>query len=52
MELVILQCHDKSLEKYRDRKGIKVKGEQKVSFEETDSVRTGVTSTVTQTVLN
>ena len=44
--LVILQCHDKSLEKYRDRKGVKVKREQKVSFEEKDGVRTGVTSTL------
>lgn len=37
-ELVILQHKDKSLEKYRDRKDIKVKGEQEVSFKEKDSV--------------
>ena len=37
-ELVILQRKDKSLKKYRDRKDIKVKGEQEVSFEEKDGV--------------
>ena len=37
-ELVILQRKDKSLEKYRDRKDITVKGEQEVSFEVKDGV--------------
>ena len=37
-ELVRLQREDKSLEKYWDRRDIKVKGEQEVSFEVKDSV--------------
>ena len=37
-ELVRLQREDKSLEKYWDRRDIKVKGEQEVSFEEKDGV--------------
>jgi len=37
-ELVRLQLEDKSLEKYWDRRDIKVKGEQEVSFEEKDGV--------------
>ena len=37
-ELAILQRKGKTLEKYRDRKNIKVKGEQEVSFEEKDGV--------------
>ena len=37
-ELVRLQREDKSLEKYWDRRNVKVKGQQEVSFEEKDSV--------------
>lgn len=37
-ELVRSQREDESLEKYRDRRDIKVKGEQEVSFEEKDGV--------------
>lgn len=37
-ELVRLQREDKSLEKFWDRRDIKVKGEQEVSFEEKDDV--------------
>ena len=37
-ELVRLQREDKSLEKYWDRRDIKGKGEQEVSFEEKDGV--------------